>query len=354
MQGVPAMYFSSDNASPVPPQILDALAAANEGYAPPYGADNLTENVRARIREVFEAPDAAVELVPTGTAANCLALALLCPPTAAVFCATEAHIAVDENTGVGFYTGGAVMKELTSNRGKIDPDAFDRALRRTGSGGVHNIQKGALTLTNVTESGACYSLDEIRTLTDMAKAHHLPVHMDGARFANALQHLGCTPAEMTWKAGVDAVSFGGTKNGLMGVETIVLFDPEKHWELELRRKRAGHLFSKHRYLAAQMDGYLADDLWLKNAAHANDMALKLQEALEGVGAVITNPAEGNMLFASLPRKLHRQALEGGASYYLWPFAQSLMGPDDEPLTARYVASWNTSDQMIADLIALYA
>ncbi|TKA95461.1 low specificity L-threonine aldolase, partial [Cereibacter changlensis] len=279
------MFFASDNASAVPPQIMAALSAANEGFAMPYGRDPIMTEVRDRIREIFEAPEAAVYLVATGTAANSLALATLCEPWSATFCHSAAHIQMDECGAPEFYGSGKLVL-VEGAHGKIDPVALDAAIRTASGGGVHGVQPAALSLTNVTEAGTVYSPAEVARLCAIAKAQGLACHMDGARFANALVAAGCSPAEMTWKAGIDVLSFGGTKNGLMGVEAVVLFDPQKAWEFELRRKRGAHLFSKHRYLSAQMQGYLEDDLWLDLAARANAAAARLAEGLAAAGATL--------------------------------------------------------------------
>ena len=242
------MFFASDNAGPVPQQILDAMSAANAGYQSAYGADTIMDQVRAQIRDIFEAPEAAVYLVATGTAANSLALATLTQPFQTVFCTPVAHIHEDECNAPEFYSGGAKLT-LVGQSAKFDLAELRRAIETEESRGVHGPQRGPISLTQVTEKGTVYSLDEIRAICDLAHSFDLPVHMDGARFANALVSLGCSAADMTWKAGIDAVSFGGTKNGLMGVEAVIFFDPKHAWEFELRRKRGAHLFSKHRYLS---------------------------------------------------------------------------------------------------------
>ena len=277
------MFFASDNSGPVHPQIMAALAAGNDGYAMPYGADPIMDGVRNRIREIFEAPDAAVYLVATGTAANALALATMSHPWQTVFCSPIAHIQEDECNAPEFYMGGAKLT-LVSGGDKMTPEALRASIQGEETRGVHGPQRGPVSITQVTERGGVYSLAELKALCDVAKAFNLPVHLDGARFANAQVALGCSAADMTWKVGVDAVSFGATKNGAMGVEAVVFFDPEKAWEFELRRKRGAHLFSKHRYLSAQMQGYLADDLWLDSAAKANASAAKLAIGLKAKGA----------------------------------------------------------------------
>lgn len=349
------MWFASDNAAPAAPEIIEALARANEGPSASYGADAAMDRVRTRIREIFEAPEAAVFLVATGTAANALALAYLCPPWATVFCHRNAHVEEDECGAPEFYTGGAKLTLLDGAHAKIDADALREALGVAAQKGVHNVQNGALSLTNATEFGAVYSPDEVAALSQLARSHGLPVHMDGARFANALVHAGCTPAELTWKAGVDVLSFGGTKNGLIGVEAVIPFDPARAWEFELRRKRGGHLFSKHRYLSAQMEAYLHGDLWLDLARRANARAGDLAAGLAALpGARLDHPVEANAVFASWPREGHRRVQERGAKYYLWPFNQILDGPGDALLSARLVCSWSTQDDEIRGFLDVLA
>lgn len=347
------MNFASDNASPVAPQVLDALARANTGYMASYGADPVMEGVRTRIRTIFEAPEAAVYLVPTGTSANALALACLVQPWQTVYCHRHAHIEADECGAPEFYTGGAKLTLLDGDHAKISPAALAAALDGAATVGVHNVQKGALSLTNATENGAIYTPAEVRALSAIAKAHGIPTHMDGARFANALVSAGCTPAELTWKAGVDILCFGGTKNGLMGVEAVVIFDPARAWEFELRRKRAGHLFSKHRYLSAQMEAYLADDLWRTLATQANAAARRLSDGLLNVpGTSLVHPTEANAVFAAFPRAGHLRAQEAGAQYYLWPGNQTLDGDPAAPVAARLVCSWCTTEAEVDRFLAL--
>ena len=347
------MFFASDNGSPVLPQVMAALVAANHGPAPSYGADALMDLVRAQIRALFEAPEAAVYLVATGTAANALALATLTQPWGAIYCHRNSHIEEDECGAPEFYTGGAKLVLLDGDHAKIAPTALADALTNAASAGVHNVQRGMLSLTNATENGAIYRPAEVAALSAMARSHGIPSHMDGARFANAVASAGCSPAEMTWRAGIDILSFGGTKNGLMGVEAVVIFDPARAWQFELRRKRAGHLFSKHRYLSAQMAAYLTDDLWLKTAATANARAARLSQGIAAIpGAALVHPTEANSVFAAWPRQGHGVAQAAGAGYGLWPGTQNLDGTPDELLTARLVCSWNTTDTEIDKLLAL--
>ena len=347
------MFFASDNTSPVPPQVIEAMVAANQGYAMPYGNDPIMDRVRTRIRQIFEAPQAAVYLVATGTAANVLSLAILTEPWTAIYCHRNAHVEEDECGAPEFYTGGAKLVLIDGDHARMTPGGLAREIARTGRGGVHNVQRGMLTLTNATENGSVYSPAMVAELTAIAREAGLPCHMDGARFTNALVSAGCTPAEMTWKAGIDVLSFGGTKNGLMGVEAVVIFDAAKAWEFELRRKRGGHLFSKHRYLSAQMDAYLTGDLWLDMAHRANAAAARLSRGIAAIpGASLTHPTEANAVFAAWPRAGHRRAKAAGAAYYFWPFDQSLEGADDEALRARLVCSWCTTNADVDHFLAL--
>jgi len=224
----------------------------------------------------------------------------------------------------------------------MDPEALARAIAAAGSRGVHGVQRGPVSITQATELGTVHDLPALHALTTVARAHGLPVHMDGARFANALVRLGCTPAEMTWKAGVDVLSFGGTKNGLMAVEAVVMFDPATAWAFELRRKRAAHLFSKHRFLAAQMTAYLDSGLWLDLAARANAQADRLAAGLAARGIGLAAPVGANMVFARLPRDTDARLRAAGAQYIQWD------SPTDAtaPVTARLVCDWSTPDAAI--------
>lgn len=351
------MYFASDNTSGAHPKVMEALMAANSGYAMPYGADPIMDEVRQMIRDKFEAPNAAVYLVATGSAANALSLACLCPPWATIFAHVNSHIEEDECGAPEFFTGGSKITLVEGDHARMDPDALRKTIAHTARAGVHNVQRGAVSITNATEAGAVYSVADVTALASVAKEFGLPVHMDGARFANALVSSNASPAEMTWKAGVDVLSFGGTKNGCMGVEAVVIFDPGKHdpWEFELRRKRGGHLFSKHRFLSAQMKAYLQDDLWLMLARHANAMADRLSTGILAIdGAKLMHPTMGNQIFAYWPRAGHRKAMDAGAKYYFWPFDQSLDGPDDELLSARLVPSWSTTEEDVDQFLSLIA
>lgn len=345
------MFFASDNAGPAHPKVMQALQNSNQGYALPYGAEPTMERVTALVRDIFQAPQAAVYLVATGTAANSLILATLAQPWSAIFCAPMAHIREDECCAPEFYTGGAQLAPIDAPDGKISADALRSEIATKASFGVRGPQPGPISITSVSELGTVYSLDEIRAISAVARDFNLPLHLDGARLANALATLGCTPAEMTWKAGVDAVSFGGTKNGLLGAECVIFFDPAHAWEFELRRKRGAHLFSKHRYLSAQIEAYLTDDLWRELAQSANSACDALAAGLTKAGAEFLYQPQANIIFARWSRAAHRRLLNAGAVYGLMS-GELTDGPDDEMLAARLVCDWSATPKNTAQFLAL--
>jgi threonine aldolase len=294
------MNFASDNAAPVAPAILEAVVKANAGFALGYGNDDLSKAVERRFSEVFDR-EVAVFLVATGTAANALAIAHLSPPWGAVLCHEGAHIATDEAGAPEFFGGGLKLVPLSGEAGKLTPDIVLDALGR-GRGAPHSVLPSVLSLTQTTEAGTVYRPDEVRALSDLAHARGLAVHMDGARFANAVAHLGCSAAEASWKGGVDVLSWGATKGGAMAAEAVIFFDSPRAAGMPSRRKRGGHLFSKHRFLAAQFDAYLHDGLWLKLAAHANAAARQLARDLTQAGFPPFWPSRRTRsLFNSPPR-----------------------------------------------------
>lgn len=346
------MNFASDNTGPVHPDIMAALATANAGYAMPYGGDPITTQAVEKIRGIFEAPDAAVHFVSTGTAANSILLSCLTQPWETVFCHRHAHINEDECNAPELFMGGAKLTLIDGADAKFDAHALRSAIEGEETRGVHGPQRGPVSITQATEKGAIYNLDEIQAITKTAAEFGLKTHMDGARFANALVSLGCSPAEMTWKSGVDAVSFGGTKNGCMAVEAMVIFDPKKSWEMELRRKRAAQLFSKHRYLSAQMNGYLADDLWLDLARASNAAARELADGLTQIdGVEILHPVQANIIFARWPRHLHQKLIAAGANYYVMA-GDPDHGPADELLPARLVCDWSGGSAPVNQFLSL--
>jgi threonine aldolase len=343
------LNFASDNTAPVAPAVLDALVAANSGYALGYGNDDWTKQVERRFAEIFER-DVAVFLVPTGTAANALALAHVSPPWGVVLCHAQSHIATDECGAVEFFGGGLKLVGLSGEGGKITPLLLQKALAGYGGHSPHQMIPSALSITQASEAGTIYRTDEIATLAEIAHARSLAVHMDGARFANALVRLNASPAEMTWRSGVDVLSFGATKGGALAAEAVIVFDPARAAQLGERRKRAGALLSKHRFIAAQFLAYLADDCWLTLARHANAKADRLAAQLTAAGLKPVWPIEANLVFAVLPRALDAKLRAAGASYYVRPSESFDVGPDN--VLVRLVTSFATTDEDIERFAAL--
>lgn len=314
------MNFRSDNEVGAHPGIIEAVRRAfTGGTAPSYGADEWTQRVESRLREVFEKPDLAAFPVATGTAANVLSLACCTTAWGAIYCHPQAHIVVDEANAPEFFTSGAKLCLIDGPAGKIDARKLAEALAQPVYGVVHHPQPAAVSLSQATECGTVYSPDEIASIAVATQRHGLRLHMDGARFANALSYVGCSPAELSWKAGVDVLSFGATKNGALAAEAVVFFDPTLAREFEFRRKRGGHLFSKMRFLSAQLDAYLTDGLWLENARHANAMARRLVGGLTALrGTQLLFPVDANEIFLVLPAHIHDALQAAGAQYHPWP------------------------------------
>lgn len=311
------MNFCSDNVTGAAPEILAAIAEANQGPAAAYGEDPLTRRVEARIAEVFGC-EADVFLVATGTAANALSLSVMAPPFGAVFCHPESHIECDECGAPEFFTGGAKLVLLAGADGKLEPAALAAALDAPDHG-VHHVRAAAVSLTQASEAGTVYTPDEVKAIADLAHGRGLKVHMDGARFANALASLGCSPAEASCQAGVDILCLGASKNGALAAEAVVVFDRGLAETLAYRRKRGGHLFSKMRFLAAQFDAYLDGDLWLRLAGHANAAAKRLATGLASLpGAAFRHAVEANEIFVELPEPVIQGLLADGFSFYRWP------------------------------------
>lgn len=342
--------FRSDNTAGAHPAILDALARAyRAGPMSSYGDDPLTERVVQRLRRLFEHDTLLAYPVATGTAANALALSCLTPPWGVVYCHPAAHIQVDEAGAPELFTGGGKLVPVDGPAGKIDPQALAAALAQDVKGVVHHPQPAAISITQATECGATYTPDEVKALSALAWTHGLALHMDGARLANAVVHLGCAPAAVTWRAGVDVLSFGATKNGALGAEAVVFFDPAKAAEFEFRRKRGGHLFSKMRLLSAQLDAYLDHDLWLANARHANDMAVQLEQGLSRLNSVrLLYKREANELFVVLPDAAAERLRAAGALFYPWPSDRS--GEN----AYRLVTSFDTQAEQVARFVAIAA
>ena len=311
------MSFASDNWASAAPEILASLARANDGAAPGYGGDALTKKVEAKFAEVFER-DCAVYFVATGGAANGLALSVMTPPYGMVLCHEESHVQMDECAGPEFFTGGAKLLPIKGANGKLTADAVLQTLKGFPHRPPHGAPISALSLTQGTECGTIYSVDELSSLCAAAHEAGLTVHMDGARFSNAVAASGLSPAEMTWKAGVDVLCFGGTKNGCIAAEAVVFFDKARAQDFEFRRKRAGHLWSKMRFIAAQFDAYLDDGLWLNLASHANAMAQRLSKGLAAIDGVdLVYPADINEVFVTVPEGAAAKLHAGGDIFYPW-------------------------------------
>jgi threonine aldolase len=338
--------FKSDNVTPVCDAIMAAINDANVGSAASYGADEFTERLQAVAREVFGI-EVAIFPVTTGTAANALALSQIAPPFAGVYCHDAAHIVTDECGAPEFFTGGAKLLGLPAVDGKIRPEQVASAIAFARDMGVHHVKPGAVSLTQATEWGTVYGLNELAALAAVARRHDLPLHMDGARFANALAHLGCTPAEATWKNGVDVLSLGATKNGALCAEAVVFFDPARARDFERRRKRAGHLWSKLRFVSAQLLAYFERGLWLANARHANAMASALAAGLRtAAGAAILQPVDANEVFVALPETTVAALERQGFGFYRWP----LCG-DSRGIAIRLVTSYATPREDVEEFLA---
>lgn len=338
------MDFSSDTAAPAHPAVMAALNRVNEGSQPSYGNDAVTAELRALLERVLETDDFDYWLCASGTASNALALSCFCPPTGAILCHEEAHIARDERGAPEFFSGGGKLQLLTGSSGQIEEQALRHALTRIDHGFVHETPAHVLSLTNLTESGTAYSAGQVRHYAALGSEAGLSVHLDGARLANALVWTGASPAEMSWKAGVDILCLGLTKTGAMGCEIIILFGEArtKFAELKARAKRAGHMPPKMRYLAAQAVAMFEDDLWLSLAKTANQRARQVSDILCARPATeLVHPVHGNEIFVRLDDEMVKRMKAAGAAFYPW-----LDG------SYRLVTSWNTSEAAIEQLASL--
>jgi len=338
------MNFASDNHYGASAQILAALSAIGTTPDAAYGGDAITARVHAKLCDIFER-DVAVYPVINGTTANSLSLATLVPPHGAILCHAEAHIAVDECGAPEFFTHGAKLVPIEGADGKITAASIEQALKHFQKGFVHHVQPMAVSLTQSTELGTVYAPAELNTISAVARSHGMKVHMDGARFANALAGVGCTPAQMTWKNGVDVLSFGATKNGALAAEAVIFFDPADARDFEYRRKKSGHLISKMRFVSAQLEAYLSNDHWLDNARHANGLAQRLAQGLSQVdGIEIAHPVSANAVFASMSAAKAQKLRDAGARFYDWG------APKDGRVLARLMLSFATPDDAVSKLI----
>ena len=335
------MNFCSDNVTVMAPEILAALGAANHGAAMGYGNDDLTRRVEKQLAELFET-DVTVFPVATGTACNALALSVMTPPYGAIYCHELAHINVDECGAPELYTGGAKLIDLPGAAGKLDAALILDELAKGAAGNVHNVQPAVVSLTQATELGTVYKPAEIAEIAEVAHRHKLKVHMDGTRFANAVAGLGCAPADICWRAGVDVLSLGATKNGAMAAEAVVFFDRALAAAFGFQRKRGGHLFSKMRFVSAQLEAMFKDGLWLKHAGHSNRMARRLADGVARVpGAEILGAVEANLFFVRLPEAVLKGLEADGFRFYR----------EGGPGTIRLVCAFNTDPAHVDAFIA---
>lgn len=348
------MNFGSDNQSGASDKVIQALLKANQGVSASYGTDEWTLRAEQKLRDVFET-DLKAFFVTSGTAANCLALSSMVNPWDTILCHGHAHIINDELTAPEFYTGGARLQSLGLDSPKLKAEALNSYLDTFEGHPPHTAIPRALTLTQLNEAGCAYTLSEINQLTSIARKHDMLVHMDGARFSNALVGLGCSPAEMTWKAGVDVLCLGASKNGTLAAEAVIFFNPDLAANFEFRRKRAGHLLSKGRVLGAQMCAWLEGQHWLDLARTSNERAEQLAEGIRAsANAELVWPVDGNELFALIKHSQIEALRSEGAIFYEWPerfLGSSQHVADDESLV-RLVISFNTSEREVRDFIRL--
>jgi threonine aldolase len=348
------MNFGSDNGAGVAPEILDAIAASSRVYAPAYGADEYTARAETLLSEVFETKVAAF-LVTTGTAANALALSALVKPWDAVFCHGEAHIHDDECGAPELFSAGAKLVGIAGEGGKISPEGLLETLERFPRGLVKGVQPGALSLSQATEAGTVYGVSEVAELSSIAHRSGIGVHMDGARFANALISTKASPADMTWRAGIDILTLGATKNGALACEAVVFFDAARAVNFAFQRKRGGQMLSKGRFLGAQMEAYLADALWLRLAERANASARRLARGLAGTpGVRVAWPTEANEVFVVAPKAMVERWRAAGAVFHEW--STRSLSPERAPRNGetlvRLVASFETESSEIDRLLSL--
>jgi threonine aldolase len=332
-------HFASDNSSGICPEAMQSLQEANRGFDFSYGDDPWTREVCDRLRELFET-DCDVFFVFNGTAANALALAALCQSYNGVICAGTSHVETDECGAPEFYTNGAKILLGGQVRGKLQPESIETVVH--SGRGIHFPKPRAVSVTQSTELGTVYRPEELRAIHAVAKRHNLYMHMDGARFANALAFLGCRPKEISWRCGVDVLCLGGTKNGLAVGEAMIFFDKAPAEEFAYRCKQAGQLASKMRFLAAPWKGLLQDDVWLKNAAHANRSAAMLGEELGKIPELeILMPVEANAVFVKMPLDLIRALHDRGWHFY------KFIGEDG----VRLMCSYNTREEDVRMFVA---
>lgn len=333
------MNFRSDNEAPVNDKILQAINNANRGCEESYGYDTYTLKLQNKMQQLFGCWCDVIPLT-TGTAANSLATALMTPPYGALYCSDNAHLINDECGAPEFFSDGAKMIGVSGKNGKIDANRLQQTLAATGAHGEHECLPSAISITQSTEAGTLYSLDEIKQISSIKNKYQLHLHMDGSRIANAVVALDCSIADLTWKNGVDLLSFGATKNGAMMAEALIIFNPKIGKEIKRRRKRAGHLISKMRFVSAQLLAYLEDDLWLQLATHANQMAQEFYQALKDTHQFIY-PVQANEAFMKLAETDIARLQCLGFAFHVWPGSTDII---------RLVFSHATKQQDVMALI----
>lgn len=336
--------FASDNVSSACPEVMEAILAINEGIALSYGGDACSQRLTALFSELFE-KDVTVFPLVSGTAANSLALAAITPSYGKIFCHNMSHINTDECAAPEFFTGGAKLVAIGDDDGKIRPASLAEVIR--GTGNVHSAQPSTLSISQSCETGTVYQIDELVAVCAEAHRHDLNVHMDGARLSNALVSLDASPADMTWRAGVDVLSFGGTKNGCVAAEAVVFFNPELVQSFPFLQKRSGHLLSKLRFVSAQFEAYLKGDVWRRNARHANAMARRLGDGLSRIDGIdLAYEVQSNEIFAHLPPSAIVYLNDAG-----FRIAE---GELDETAPPRFVTAWNTTAEEVDRFLAMAA
>ncbi len=310
------MDFKSDNIVGIHPQILEAIIEANTGVEASYGNDSYTNKLKIKLAEIFET-EVSIYLTSTGTAANGLALSALTSGYGVIYSHAYAHVNTDECGAPELFTGSAKIVPISGDNGKIDVISLKQRIEAAKSMRPHTSKPGCITVSQATESGTIYQLDELKEIADIGKSYELPIHMDGARFTNSLVTLGCSPAEATWKSGVDVLSFGATKNGALAAEVVIFFNQKYAYDFDYKQKRAGQLFSKSRFFACQFLSYFENDLWLKNAAHANNAALELASIFTKHQLQLEYPVEANEVFVRMPIKLAEYLHQNKGSFYEW-------------------------------------
>ena len=331
--------FTSDNVTSACPEVMEAVNAANSGIAESYGDDKWSSNLQTKLSDIFET-DVIVFPAVTGTASNALALSALTPVFGKIYCHELSHINTDECGAPELFTGGAKLIPMRSSNGRIDVNDLANNIR--GTGNVHVPQPAVVSITQSCETGTIYQLEEIKAISKTAHNHGMSVHMDGARFANALASLGVSPAEMTWKSGIDILTLGGTKNGCLAAEAVVFFKPKMVGNFPFLHKRSGQLLSKMRFISSQLEAYLSDDVWLRNARHANAMAKILSEGLNAFSNIeLAYPTQSNEVFVHLPREVIN---------YLNNAGYDINEEELDGKAVRFVTAWNTELTDVKNLL----